>query len=61
MAHHQFLVTKIEKDGTTSSFVQELDEKGRIEEIARMMGGNVITEDTRCSAKALLDSSGSDK
>lgn len=61
MAHHQFLVTKIEKDGSTSSFVQELDEKGRIEEIARMMGGNVITEDTRCSAKALLDSSGSDK
>ena len=61
MAHHQFLVTKVEKDGNTSSFVQELDENGRIEEIARMMGGNVITEDTRSSAKALLDSSGSNK
>ena len=58
-AHHQFLVSKTQEDNNSLSHVKELDEQGRIEELSRMMGGNVITEATLESAKALLTQSGS--
>ncbi len=58
-AHHQFLVSKTQEGNNSLSHVKELDEQGRIEELSRMMGGNVITEATLESAKALLTQSGS--
>ncbi len=53
-ADHQFLVTKSLNGQNVVSVVTELDTKGRVEEISRMMGGNVVTEATRQSALALL-------
>lgn len=58
-AHHQFFVSKTQEGNNSLSHVKELDEQGRIEELSRMMGGNVITEATLESAKALLTQSGS--
>ena len=53
-AHHQFLVVKEDTDEGTVSRVSVLDEKGRIAELARMMGGNTVTDATLESARALL-------
>ncbi len=58
-ASHQFLVTKEDTSaGTTVSRVSELEGKDRVKEIARMMGGSVVTEATLESARALLDHAG---
>ena len=57
-ANQQFLVNKVEDNGNVHSLVSKLDMDGRIEEISRMMGGNVVTEATRQSAHALLKQSG---
>lgn len=54
VADNQFLVKKITLDDKVSSCVQKLDFTGRVEEIARMMGGEVITDATLESARALL-------
>jgi DNA repair protein RecN (Recombination protein N) len=54
LAHHHFLVEK-QSDGTqtfTNSFLLQVPEK--IDEIARMLGGLKITEQTRSHAKELL-------
>ncbi|MGN1281541.1 MAG: DNA repair protein RecN [Succinivibrio sp.] len=57
-ADHHFLVSKHQQEQNVISSVEELDAKGRIEELSRMMGGNVVTEATRESARALLNESG---
>lgn len=57
-ADHQFLVTKSLNGQNVVSVVTELDTNGRVEEISRMMGGNVVTEATRQSALALLKQEG---
>lgn len=54
-ASSQFLVYKENSDEGVVSRVQLLDESGRIEEIARMMGGNSVNDDLRAGAKALLE------
>ncbi len=56
-AHHQFLVVKEDRDDSAVSRVTVLDEKGRIDELARMMGGNTVTTATLEGARALLDAS----
>ncbi len=56
-AHSQFLVSKQQHDSSVSSTVEKLDTRGRIEELSRMMGGNVVTDATRESAEALLKQS----
>jgi len=56
-ANHHFLVNKIDDASNVYSKVVKLDTDGRIEEISRMMGGNVITAATRESALALLKQS----
>ena len=56
-AHHQFLVTKEQADNEAQSHVKALDEEGRITELSRMMGGNVVTAATKDSARALLKES----
>lgn len=53
-AHHHFQVSKSTRDQQTFSSIQQLDENGRIEEIARMLGGLEITEQTKNNAKELL-------
>jgi DNA repair protein RecN (Recombination protein N) len=40
--------------GTTQSTVEPLDDAGRVEELARMMGGVKITETTRRHAAEML-------
>ena len=42
-AHHHYRVEKIEQDGRTVTRVEPLDDAGRREELARMLGGTQIT------------------
>jgi DNA repair protein RecN (Recombination protein N) len=51
----QFLIEKSIRGSRTVTRVERLDEDGRIEEIARMIGGASISEQTRASARELLD------
>jgi DNA repair protein RecN (Recombination protein N) len=52
--HHHFKVAKAVNGGSTHSAVSVLDEKARIEELARMLGGVEITRETRANAKQML-------
>jgi DNA repair protein RecN (Recombination protein N) len=56
-AHHHFMVEKECKNNQTFSRVTGLTEAEKIDEIARMLGGLTITEQTRSHAKELLDQS----
>jgi DNA repair protein RecN (Recombination protein N) len=47
-------VKKVQRDQTTLSTIEILDQGARIEEIARMLGGVEITETTRQHAKEML-------
>ena len=53
-AHHHYRVEKYIKDEQTFSQISSLSATHRIEEIARMLGGLTITEQTRSHAAALL-------
>jgi DNA repair protein RecN (Recombination protein N) len=53
-ANWQWKVVKQNKDGQTLSRLVDLDQAGRVEEIARMLGGVNITETTRSHAAELL-------
>lgn len=53
-ADTQFSVSKITEKGSVNSRVSLLDTAGRIEEISRMIGGEIITDITRSSARELL-------
>jgi DNA repair protein RecN (Recombination protein N) len=53
-AHHHYLVEKHIEDNKTFSHITALTETSRIQEIARMLGGITITEQTRSHARALL-------
>lgn len=53
-AHNHLLVEKSIKQGHTFSSITTLDEPQRIDEIARMLGGLTITEQTRSHAKEML-------
>ncbi len=52
--HHHFQVSKASNGSATHSAVAVLDEKARIEELARMLGGVEITKETRANAKQML-------
>lgn len=47
-------VKKVQRDQTTLSTIEVLDQRARVEEIARMLGGVEITETTRQHAKEML-------
>jgi DNA repair protein RecN (Recombination protein N) len=51
----QFLIEKSVLGSRTVTHVERLDVAGRVEEIARMIGGASITEQVRASARELLD------
>jgi DNA repair protein RecN (Recombination protein N) len=53
-AHSHLYVEKNNQTDVTSSSVRLLDREGRVEEIARMLGGVVITENTRAHAREML-------
>lgn len=55
-ADAHFLVNKGVVNGRTLTNVDELDEQGRIEELARMIGGSEITASARKHAKELIKS-----
>jgi DNA repair protein RecN (Recombination protein N) len=53
-ANWQWQVSKATRDGVTLSAIQPLDDAGRVQEIARMLGGVEITEITLQHAGELL-------
>ena len=53
-AEHQFQVAKSAKDGVVTTSITPLTSVGRIEEIARMLGGITITPATRRAAAEML-------
>ena len=53
-AHH-WQVGKRIAEGTTRTEIAGLGEAARVEEIARMLAGDVITEEARAAARALLE------
>ena len=53
--HAQYRVSKAAQDGITQSSVAELDAAGRVDEIARMVGGADVTREARAAAKKLLE------
>ena len=52
--HHHFQVSKAVSGASTHSAVRLLDDKARIEELARMLGGVEITRETRANARQML-------
>jgi len=52
--HRHLRVSKAVVDSQTHSIVSELDEAARIEEVARMLGGVAIAEETRANARQML-------
>lgn len=59
-AAHHWQVSKHEKDGYTVSRIRVLDETARIDEIARMIGGETLTDATLQHAAEMLAMSMSD-
>lgn len=53
-AHHHFVVAKYSDNEQTYSSILPLDNREKIDEIARMLGGLTITDQTRSHAKELL-------
>lgn len=53
--HHHYKVEKKQTDDTTTTFVSALDAKGKIMEIARLLGGIHITENTVKHAQEMLE------
>jgi DNA repair protein RecN (Recombination protein N) len=54
MADAHFFVAKAEVEGRTTSRVERLEKTRRVEEIARMLGGEKVTAATRKAATELL-------
>ena len=55
MADTHFLIEKTERDGRTYTKVTPLEREGRIRELARLHGGENVTETTLASAAEQLD------
>jgi DNA repair protein RecN (Recombination protein N) len=53
-AHHHFRVEKTSSQDKTSTIVSALDDLERLEEVARMLGGVRITEQTRAHASEMI-------
>ncbi len=54
LAEHHLLIEKTERQGRTYTEVRPLDRTGRVQELARLIGGSVITETTLQSAAEML-------
>ncbi len=53
--HHHFVVAKTKGETATTTAIRELNEKGRIDEIARMLGGVKLTDATFDHAKEMIE------
>jgi DNA repair protein RecN (Recombination protein N) len=53
--HAHYRVAKFERAGRTQTTVEALGGDGRIDELARMMAGEVVSDGTRASAKEMLE------
>ena len=53
-AHHHYRVEKSSQHSQTSTAVLALDDSERLEEVARMLGGVTITEQTRAHASEMI-------
>lgn len=51
---HHFLVKKNIKDGRTQTLISELNSNERINEIARLMGGRIVSDRAKAHAKEML-------
>jgi DNA repair protein RecN (Recombination protein N) len=56
LAVHHYKVSKTQENNQTLSHIHLMDEKMRVDEIARMLGGISITDTTREHAKEMLQS-----
>jgi DNA repair protein RecN (Recombination protein N) len=54
----QFLIEKSVRGSRTVTRVERLNEGGRVEEVARMIGGASVTEQVRAGARELLSNAG---
>lgn len=54
--HHHFVVAKTKGESSTTTAIRALTPKGRIDEIARMLGGVKLTEATFKHAKEMIES-----
>jgi DNA repair protein RecN (Recombination protein N) len=54
-AHRHYRVHKMRDAQSTETRIERLDEQGRIGEIARMLGGVDITEQTRRHAGEMIE------
>ena len=54
MADVHYQISKAQKDGRTYTHLTPLDHEGRIQELARLIGGARITQTTRKSAEEML-------
>lgn len=52
--HQHMFVNKFNKAGNTETTMQTLDKDQRVNELARLLGGDVITENTLANARELL-------
>jgi DNA repair protein RecN (Recombination protein N) len=57
-AHHHIVVTKGAREGVTAADVRVVDATERVNEIARMLGGDPESEISRAHARELLEASG---
>ena len=55
LASHHFVIRKHEEDGRASTKVCSLDRDGRVEELARILGGLSVTDAQRQAALDMLD------
>ncbi|HHL22423.1 MAG TPA: DNA repair protein RecN [Aliiroseovarius sp.] len=53
-AAHHWQVSKRVEEGATLSTVTVLDAEARVDEIARMLAGDIVTDEARAAARALL-------
>lgn len=52
--HHHFLVSKYTDNAITQTHMQLLDKPARLQELARLLGGNTVTRNTLANARDLL-------
>ncbi len=55
LATHHLYISKKEIDGRVQTELRELDEQGRVAEIARILGGIEVTEAQREAAREMID------
>ena len=54
LAHHHLLVSKHEVNGRHETYVSELDESGRIDEVSRILGGINVSASQRLAAVDMI-------